>query len=174
MTWTIKIIPAGGGGERSTITVKSTPGAVVSFTKTYEVDNRPPEQVLKIEGDPLVGGGAFTVTITYTVEPVTALTKAGVTVTGGTKGAFSGSGKTYRLVVDPADPAAGTTGTLTVRVAQDVKEFSILSEEKEDIMTPPDQDPNHLGTLTLPSWYYFGWKGISGYLTYRSSNDDGR
>ena len=48
-TWTIKIVPTGGLGERSTITVKSTPGAVVSFTKTYQVDNRPPEQVLEVE-----------------------------------------------------------------------------------------------------------------------------
>ena len=55
MTWTIKIIPAGGGGERSTITVKSTPGADVSFTKTYQVDNRPPEQVLEIEGESTCG-----------------------------------------------------------------------------------------------------------------------
>ena len=148
MTWTIKIIPVGGGGEQSTITVKSTPGAVVSFTKTYDIDNRPPEQRLLIEGNPPVGGGAFTVTITYTVAPVKALTSDGVTVTGGTKGTFSGSGTTYTLVVDPADPAAGTTGTLTVRVAQDIKEFPIPSEEPE-MITPTDQDPNHLGTLTL-------------------------
>ena len=130
MIWTINIIPAGGGGEQSTITVKSTPGAVVSFSKSYQVDNRPPEQRLSITGTPLVGGGEFTVTITYTVAPVTALTKDGVTVTGGTKGTFAGSGTRYTLEVDPDDPAAGTTGTLTVRVAQDVASFDILQKHR--------------------------------------------
>ena len=78
------------------------------------------------------GGGEFTVTITYTVAPSSDLTAAGVTVTGGAKGTFNKVSDTvYNIVVDPTDPDAGDTGTLTVAVGQYSQDFSIPGTDVE-------------------------------------------
>ncbi len=57
---------------------------------------------------------AFTATFTFN-EPVTGFAATDITVTGGTKGALTGSGATYTMPVTPT----GAAGDVTVRVAQD-------------------------------------------------------
>ena len=57
---------------------------------------------------------AFTATFTFN-EPVTGFAASDITVTGGTKGALTGSGATYTMPVTPS----GAAGDVTVRVAQD-------------------------------------------------------
>ncbi len=56
---------------------------------------------------------AFTATFTFN-EPVTGFAASDITVTGGTKGALTGSGATYTMPVTPS----GAAGDVTVRVAQ--------------------------------------------------------
>jgi large repetitive protein len=60
--------------------------------------------------------GDVTFTFTFS-ESMTGFTSSDITVTGGTKGAFSGSGSTYTLVVSPPP---NSSGTITVDVAASV------------------------------------------------------
>jgi len=65
--------------------------------------------------DNVAGTANGPVTFTFTFsEPVTGFTAEEVSVTGGTKGALSGSGASYQMVVTPATDA---TGTIAVSVA---------------------------------------------------------
>ena len=128
--WTLVIIPQGGIGNFYKMKVEGMPGAPFVLAEEITVDSTPLEQQIDLTGPPNntgpKGGGEFTVTITYTVAPGAALTAAGVTVTGGNKGTFTTVTDTvYTIVVDPNDPAAGATGTLTVAVGQYSQSFSI-------------------------------------------------
>ncbi|MGY0201082.1 tandem-95 repeat protein [Leptothrix sp. BB-3] len=68
--------------------------------------------------DDVPGTASAPVTFTFTFsEAVTNFSAADVTVTGGTKGAFSGSGTTYTLVVTPT---ASSSGTISLTVADDL------------------------------------------------------
>ena len=123
--WTITIIPD-GGVTKGVITVKSTIGSAFVLDESFDVDNTPPPTV-SFTGTPIAGGDPFTVTIIYDRAPDTPLTAAGVTVTGGTKGAFATVSSTaFTIVVDPDDVAHGANaGTLTIAVGNDTKSFTI-------------------------------------------------
>ena len=127
--WTIVVIPQGGIGTFYTMKVEAIAGAPFVLSKEITVDSTPLEQRIDLTStstdESRKGGAEFTVSIVYNVAPSDDLTAAGVTVTGGTKGTFSGSGANYMLVVDPTDPAAGATGTLKVSIGQYSKSFDI-------------------------------------------------
>ena len=144
--WTIIVVPQGGIGTFYKMEVEAIAGApfVLSLTepdKGITVDSTPLEQRIDITttstSDSRKGGTEFTVAIGYSVAPSDDLTVNGVTVTGGAKGTFSGSGANYMLVVDPTDPAAGATGTLRVSVGQYSQSFDIPGV---DVVTDDDDD----------------------------------
>ena len=155
--WTIVIVPQGGIGDFYKLKVEAVDGAPFILSQEITVDSRPLSQQIDITGPTAdnrgpQGGGEFTVTITYTVAPSTDLTAAGVTVTGGTKGTFTKTGPTtYTIVVDPTDPAAGATGTLTVAVGQYSQDFSIPGTDVVDPIAPTDETSRITSdTITVP------------------------
>ena len=128
--WTLVIIPQGGIGNFYKMKVEGMPGAPFVLVEVITVDSTPLSQQIDLDGPANdtgpKGGGEFTVTITYTVAPSSDLTPEGVTVTGGAKGTFNKVSDTvYNIVIDPTDPDAGVTGTLTVAVGQYSQIFSI-------------------------------------------------
>ena len=139
--WTIVIVPQGGIGTFYKMKVEAIAGAPFVLSEEITVDSTPLEQRIDVTttstSDSRKGGVEFTVAIGYSVAPSDDLTVNGVTVTGGAKGTFSGSGADYTLVVDPTDPAAGATGTLTVSVGQYSQSFDIPGV---DVVTDDDDD----------------------------------
>jgi hypothetical protein len=139
--WTIVVIPRGGIGTFYKMKVEAIAGAPFVLSQEITVDSTPLEQRIDIEttstSESRKGGAEFTVTIGYNVAPSDDLTADGVTVTGGVKGTFNGSGADYTLVVNPTDPAAGATGTLTVSVGQYSQSFDIPGV---DVVTDDDDD----------------------------------
>ena len=87
------------------------PAQAVSVTAAWQEDRTPP--TLRAFSVPagINSTAAFTATFEFT-EPVTGFTTDDVTVTGGEKGEFDGSGTDYTLVVTPDD---STDVTVTVR-----------------------------------------------------------
>jgi len=141
--FTITIVPQGGIGNFFKIKVEGVAGAPFVLAREITVDSRPLSQRIDItttsDATARKGGVEFTVRIAYTVAPSANLTAAGVTVTGGTKGTFNRVSSTvYTLVIDPNDPAAGATGTVTVSVGQYTQNFDIPGA---DVVTDPDPDP---------------------------------
>ncbi len=133
--WTIVVIPRGGIGTFYKMKVEAVAGAPFVLSEEITVDSTPLSQQIDIEtdstSDSRKGGAEFTVKIVYNVAPSDPLTAAGVTVEGGDKGEFSGSGTTYFLVVEPDTPDAGETDELTVSVGQYSRSFDILGIEVE-------------------------------------------
>ena len=130
--WRLVIVPVGGIGETGTITVKNKSGTSFKMNQRFTVNNLPEAQRVNIKGPnaPLTtlpaDGVIFTATIEYTVAPAIDLTVAGITVTNGTvvAGSFLGSGKSYRVRIDPNNPTANNPVTVTVRVGQDFTAFT--------------------------------------------------
>ena len=139
--WTIVVVPQGGIGTFYKMKVEAIAGAPFVLSEEITVDSTPLEQRIDITttstSDSRKGGAEFTVAIRYNVAPSSDLTADGVTVTGGAKGTFNGSGADYTLVVNPTDPAAGATGTLTVSVGQYSQSFDIPGV---DVVTDDDDD----------------------------------
>ena len=119
--YTLVVTPAGTGDVTATVTVRANaatdeagnagPAADVSATAAWQEDRTPPT-LQAITGVPaaISSTAAFTATFEFT-EAVTGFTTGDVTVAGGTKGEFGGSGTDYTLVVTPAG-----TGDVTVTV----------------------------------------------------------
>ena len=148
--WKLVIVPTGGTGVlQRTITVRNAPGAAFTLNQDIMVDDRTPTtptptQDITITGTALADGAPFTVTITYSIAPVVALTEAGVSVTNGTKSNFAGSGTTYTVEIDPNNPTVGSDVTVTVAVGQFSQDFTTSATP------PPDPvDPNPATVITL-------------------------
>ncbi|WP_431854297.1 DUF4347 domain-containing protein [Azospirillum sp.] len=115
---------------------------------------------------PGVANGAVTFTFIFS-EAVSGFDASDVTVTNGTKGAFSGSGTTYTLVVTPTSNSAGTVsvavndaaakGTISNR-----DNIGATATQTYDTTTPPSVTvnaaalatsarPTITGTTTLPA-----------------------
>jgi VCBS repeat-containing protein len=99
-----------------TVTAEVTSGGVTVYdTELPSLSLATP--ALTISDDvPGTASGPVTFTFTFT-EPVTGFTAGDITVANGTKGAFSGSGTTYTLVVTPT---SSSSGDITVSVASGV------------------------------------------------------
>ena len=139
--WTIVLVPQGGIGSFYKMKVAGIAGAPFVLSEEITVDSTPLSQQIDLTGPAgntgPKGGGEFTVTITYTVAPSANLTPTGVTVTGGTKGTFTTvTDAVYTIVVNPNDPAAGDTGTLTVAVGQYSQAFSIPGTDVVTVTGP--------------------------------------
>ena len=113
------VTPAGSSEVTVTVTVAANaaedgagntgPASAVSATAAWDTT----APTLEIGGVPLevIAGVDFTASFEFS-EAVTGFDASDVTVTGGAKGAFSGSDSSYTLVVTPAG-----TGDVTVEVA---------------------------------------------------------
>ncbi len=137
----VTILPRGGLGETYDITVKNAVGAAFEFNETITVNNKSEEQhdVTFTGPDNVpVGGAPFLVTIKYSVEPATALTVGAITVENGdiVADSLTGSGKEYKVRIDPNDPTAGNPVTVTVQVGEDKTTF-VTSVEEEETPHPP-------------------------------------
>ncbi len=120
--YTLPVTPA--SNSTTTITVDVTSGVAVDTASnpntaatqsTQQVDTKQPSVVITDDesGVANVSGGDITYTFTFS-ESVTGFVTGDVTVVGGTKGTFSGSGASYTLVVTPA---SNSTTSITVDVA---------------------------------------------------------
>lgn len=104
--------------------VDSDTGAITATLSTTDTDIR--------------AGEVFDVSISFS-EAVTGFTASDITVTGGTRGALSGSGSSYTLSV-----TAGSAGTLTVAIGADaVTEGNVAASQNFTV--------NALPTVTITS-----------------------
>ncbi len=117
-TYTLAVTPTSGSDVTVTVAANSAtdglntgPAAAVSATATWDAA----APTVGITGVPpkINSTTAFTATFTFS-EAVTGFATGDVTVTGGTKGAFAGSGARYTLAVTPTGSA-----DVVVTVAQD-------------------------------------------------------
>ena len=127
-----------------------------TYTRTYDT-TAPTVSITSDRNDPF-NTSSMTATLTFS-EAVIGLTKDDVTVVNGTKGAFSGSGKTYTLVVTPSanktvsiSVAAGTcmdqagnanTASATYTRRHDSAKPTLIS------MATPDVDADIFNTSPL-------------------------
>ena len=118
-SYTLAVTPTGGGAD-VTVTVAADaatdglntgPASAVSATATWDAA----APAVSIGGVPAKIGSTAALSVTFAwSEDVTGFADADVSVTGGTKGAFAGSGRSYTLVVTPTDGS-----NVTVEVAAD-------------------------------------------------------
>ncbi len=103
--YTLAITPSGDADVVVTVAANAATdglnsGPTSEVIKTVVWDDQPP--TLTMSGVPAKINAATNFTSTFTFnEPVQGFTIQDVTVTGGTKGAFSGSGNQYSLVITP-------------------------------------------------------------------------
>jgi len=115
LTWNVPVATGPGSGTL-TLNVANTTGVTppifgtLPFVgQTYDMDKVAPTVAVTPNG---ITTGAVPIVFTLTFsEPVTGLTAAAVTVTGGTKGALSGGPTVYTLPVTASGP-----GTVTCQV----------------------------------------------------------
>ena len=108
-TYTLAVTPTSGSNVVVTVAANSAtdglntgPASAVSATATWDAA----VPTVTIGGVPATINSTAALTATFTFsEAVTGFVTGDVTVTGGTKGAFSGSGDEYTLVVTPAGSA---------------------------------------------------------------------
>ena len=107
-SYTLVVTPTGGSNVTITVAAHSAtdgvntgPASAVSATATW--DSAPTVTISDVPAR-INSTTAFTATFTFS-ENVTGFVTNDVTVTGGKKGAFSGSGKSYTLVVTPSGSA---------------------------------------------------------------------
>ncbi len=114
-TYSLDVTPAGGSDVTVTVAenaatdgINTGPASAVSATATWDAA----VPTVEITGVPLRINSttAFPITFTFS-ESVTDFVTGDVTVTGGTKSSFSGSGRSYSLQVTPA---GGSDVTVTV------------------------------------------------------------
>ena len=105
-SYTLAVTPTNGSNVVVTVAANSAtdglntgPTSAVSATATWDAT----APTVAIAGVPATinSMAAFTATFTFS-EDVTGFATGGVTVTGGSKGTFAGSGRTYTLAVTPA------------------------------------------------------------------------
>ena len=105
-SYTLAVTPAGGSNVAVTVAADSVtdglnpgPASAASATATWDAV----APTVSIAGVPpkINSRTALTATFSWS-EDVTGFAAGDVTVTGGTKGAFAGSGRSYTLVVTPA------------------------------------------------------------------------
>ena len=117
-SYTLAVTPTGAANVVVTVAADAAtdggntgPASAVSATATWDAA----APAVSISGVPATINSttAFTATFAWS-EDVTGFVAADVTVTGGTKGAFSGSGRSYALAVTPTDGS-----NVTVEVAAD-------------------------------------------------------
>ncbi len=115
-TYTMEVTPAGGSDVMVTVEANAAtdgfntgPASAVSATAIWDAA----APTVDITGVParINSTNTFPVTFTFS-ESVTDFVTGDVTVTGGTKGSFSGSGSSYSLDITPA---GGSDVTVTVR-----------------------------------------------------------
>ena len=114
-SYTLEVTPSGTSDVTVEVTAeaavdgagKAGPASAVRATAAW--DTAAP--TLEIGVPPEIGSADFTVSFAFS-EPVTGFDADDVTVTGGTRGAFSGSDSVYALVVTPSG-----TSDVTVEVA---------------------------------------------------------
>ena len=108
-TYTLEVTPTSGSNVVVTVAANSAtdglttgPASAVSATATWDAT----VPTVSITGVPsaINSTTAFTATFTFS-EDVTGFATGDVTVTGGTKGAFAGSGNEYTLAVTPTGSA---------------------------------------------------------------------
>ena len=108
-TYTAQVESAAGGGQ----------GVVGTASYPYDITIAVAPSVVITDDEPgiaNIAGGSVLYTFTFS-QDVTGFTVDDIVVANGTKGAFSGSGSVYTLVVTPASSFAGT---MTVNVAAGV------------------------------------------------------
>ena len=118
-SYQLTVTPAAGSTTPITVTVGA--GAAIDAAGNPNDAAAPATQGVDTQGPSVAisdgtGAAVTNAPVTFTFnfgEPVTGFTADDVTVSGGTKGAFSGSGALYQLVVTPT---AGATGTISVGV----------------------------------------------------------
>ncbi len=121
-TYTLAVTPTSGSHVTVTVAanaatdgVNTGPAAAVSETATWDAA----APTVTIGGVPAKINSTTALSVTFTFsEDVTGFATGDVTVTGGTKGTFAGSGKTYTLPVTPAG-SADVTVTVAANAATD-------------------------------------------------------
>ena len=108
-SYTLAVTPASGSNVVLTVAdnsatdgVNTGPASAVSATATWDAA----APAVEITGVPARINSRTALSVTFTwSEEVTEFVSGDVTVTGGTKGAFAGSGRTYTLAVTPTGSA---------------------------------------------------------------------
>ncbi|WP_419859627.1 Ig-like domain-containing protein [Candidatus Palauibacter sp.] len=105
-SYTLVVTPSGTGavtvevGAGAAVDVAGNAGPATTVSATAAWDATAPTLEIGVPAE-VVGTSPFTAELTFS-EPVTGFDAEDVTVTGGTKGAFTGSGADYTLVVTPS------------------------------------------------------------------------